>query len=431
MFDREKKFAVKLPFGFRDIFPVELEERNNIKDMIREEFNLWGYGEIKTPVVEYTQNISAGAGDKWKDKIINFFDVDGSLISLRTDMTIPIARLTGMRIKRKDLPVRFCYFANSFRRSLMQKGEKREYNQAGLECIGNDSITSDLEVLVLLTNVLKAVVKDNFRIGIGHIGISEGLCDWLQLNELDKKYIKDNLIHKNFVEIENFLYKKDKNRALLFLSFLKPVKDINWISRELLSLGDPKVTEGINYLTGIFSSLEKLNLSKYLIIDPGILRQFEYYSGLLFEVYSPDINEILGSGGRYDGLIKKFGLQTPATGFALDLDLLHKSAKGCNPDIFRKKFKIMLFGEDNDFIQYFHFSDQLRSLGFAVEIYYGDCPDIDATAKLKGADIAVKIDKAIKNINVIDMDQGSSFHMGIEEFMDELKNGRYAKYSNT
>jgi histidyl-tRNA synthetase len=227
------------------------------------------------------------------------------------------------------------------------------------------------------------------------------------------------------------LYKKDKNRALLFLSFLKPVKDINWISRELLSLGDPKVTEGINYLTGIFSSLEKLNLSKYLIIDPGILRQFEYYSGLLFEVYSPDINEILGSGGRYDGLIKKFGLQTPATGFALDLDLLHKSAKGCNPDIFRKKFKIMLFGEDNDFIQYFHFSDQLRSLGFAVEIYYGDCPDIDATAKLKGADIAVKIDKAIKNINVIDMDQGSSFHMGIEEFMDELKNGRYAKYSNT
>jgi ATP phosphoribosyltransferase regulatory subunit len=194
MFDREKKFAVKLPFGFRDIFPVELEERNNIKDMIREEFNLWGYGEIKTPVVEYTQNISAGAGDKWKDKIINFFDVDGSLISLRTDMTIPIARLTGMRIKRKDLPVRFCYFANSFRRSLMQKGEKREYNQAGLECIGNDSITSDLEVLVLLINVLKAVVKDNFRIGIGHIGISEGLCDWLQLNELDKKYIKDNLI---------------------------------------------------------------------------------------------------------------------------------------------------------------------------------------------------------------------------------------------
>src|SRR5690606_21762982 len=109
-----------------------------IKEIIRKEFSDWGYGEVKTPVDEYTQNISAGAGDKWKDKIINFFDVDGSLISLRTDMTIPIARLAGMRIKDKNLPVRFCYFANSFRRSVMQKGEKREYNQAGLEFIGND-----------------------------------------------------------------------------------------------------------------------------------------------------------------------------------------------------------------------------------------------------------------------------------------------------
>src|SRR4030043_2489020 len=141
--DKEENLIVKLPFGFRDIFPTEAQEKEVIKETIRQEFLLWGYGEVKTPVLEFTKNICAGVGKNWKDKLISFFDIDGNLVSLRADMTVPIARLTGMRIKAGQLPVRFFYFANSFRQSALQKGEKRVLNQAGLEFIGSSSFASD------------------------------------------------------------------------------------------------------------------------------------------------------------------------------------------------------------------------------------------------------------------------------------------------
>ncbi|MFO7929182.1 MAG: ATP phosphoribosyltransferase regulatory subunit, partial [Candidatus Humimicrobiaceae bacterium] len=114
---KNDNLVIKLPYGFRDIFPIESGERKIIQGLIGKEFRQWGYGEVNTPVVEFTKNISAGVGEKWSNKLINFLDIDGSLVSLRTDMTIPIARLAGMRIKKSQLPARFCYFANSFRQS--------------------------------------------------------------------------------------------------------------------------------------------------------------------------------------------------------------------------------------------------------------------------------------------------------------------------
>ncbi len=141
--EKEENLIVKLPFGFRDIFPTEAQEREVIKETIRQEFLLWGYGEVKTPVLEFTKNISAGVGKNWKDKLVSFFDIDGNLVSLRADMTIPIARLTGMRIKSEQLPARFFYFANSFRQSGLSKGKPRVVSQAGLELIGSSGFASD------------------------------------------------------------------------------------------------------------------------------------------------------------------------------------------------------------------------------------------------------------------------------------------------
>ena len=153
--EKEENLIVKLPFGFRDIFPTEAQEREVIEENIRQEFLLWGYGEVKTPVLAYTRNISSGVGKNWNDKLVSFFDIDGSLVSLRADMTIPIARLTGMRIKPEQLPARFFYIANSFRQSGLSKGKPRVISQAGLELIGSSGFASDLEVLAILINILK------------------------------------------------------------------------------------------------------------------------------------------------------------------------------------------------------------------------------------------------------------------------------------
>ncbi|MBE3090153.1 MAG: ATP phosphoribosyltransferase regulatory subunit [Actinobacteria bacterium] len=369
--EKEENLIVKLPFGFRDIFPTEAQEREVIKETIRQEFLLWGYGEVKTPVLEFTKNISSGVGKNWKDKLISFFDIDGNLVSLRADMTIPIARLTGMRIKSEQLPARFFYFANSFRQSGLSKGKPRVVSQAGLELIGSSGFASDLEVLAILINILKKLKIDNFKVGLGHIKIVEGLCDWLKLDFKTGELVRNNLISNNFVEIGELVSKKDSKKAELFMELLKPEKDMEKISGLLSNVDEKKVAESFSYLKKVYEALKELGLNDYMLLDLSIIRDFEYYSGLLFEVYCPKTIDLLGSGGRYDGLIKKFGLDVPATGFALDVDLLHESIGESKLYSFKSEERTIVYGNPEDCLKLVQFASEIKNKGVITELIFG------------------------------------------------------------
>ncbi|MDZ7837282.1 MAG: ATP phosphoribosyltransferase regulatory subunit [Actinomycetota bacterium] len=154
-----------------------------IGDIISRQFRQWGYGEVKTPAVEYTKNISTGVGSKWSNKLINFFDIDGSLVSLRHGYDHTHSQTDRHEDKEKSALARFCYFANSFRQSALQEGVKRVYSQAGLELIGNDSFTADVEILTILNHVLRKLGFKDYKIGLGQVQIIEGLCEWFGLNQ--------------------------------------------------------------------------------------------------------------------------------------------------------------------------------------------------------------------------------------------------------
>jgi ATP phosphoribosyltransferase regulatory subunit len=414
--EKDENLIVKLPFGSRDIFPVEAQEREAIKELIGNEFRFWGYGEVKTPIFEFTKNISAGVGKNWKDKLISFFDIDGNLVSLRADMTVPIARLTGMRIKAGQLPVRFFYFANSFRQSALQKGEKRVLNQAGLEFIGSSSFASDIEVLAILSNILKKLEIKDFKIGIGHVKLIEGLCSWLNLDTKGIEYIKDNLVSKNIVSVEEFLIKKDRQKTNIFIELLKPENDIKNLEKIISRISEKKVTPGFEYLKKVYNVLTELGLGKYLLIDLSMVREFDYYSGLLFEVYSSRITDLLGSGGRYDGLIKKFGLDVPATGFALDVDLLHKSLEESKLDSFRAEERAILFGDENDCLRLIQFSEKLKRKKIIVELLFENENNLEKMAVDRKCRYIFKIKPDSSNLIIFDLNRKSKEIKKIEEY---------------
>ncbi len=389
--DKEEKLILKLPPGFRDFFPLEAQERNAVEDIIREVFISWGYGEVKTPVIEYTKNISAGVGKDWKDKLISFFDNDGDLVSFRADMTIPIARLTAMRIKSRQLPVRFFYFANSFRQTGLQKGQKRVLNQAGLELIGMGGLRADTEILILLAEILNKLHIRDFKIGIGHIGLINGLCNWFGLKDEDEKKIKKDLIFNDIVSIDDFLRSRDKNKTPVFMDILCPVNDIKLLEKKIKKIGHRDVTEAYDYINNIYGFLQKSSLSDHIIIDPGIIREFGYYSGLIFEVYCPEIVEKLGSGGRYDGLVKKFGFDAPATGFALDVDLLHKAIGRDGLSMFRKKNSIIVYNDSADFSEVLKYAEKLRKDGNRIELLSEADAKIEELLENRKADYLYKI----------------------------------------
>lgn len=422
MFENKKDNRVfKLPFGLRDIFPFESRERDNIKRIMEREFKLWGYGEVKTPAIEYTKNISIGVGKNWENKLINFFDVDGSPVSLRTDMTIPIARLTGMRIKKSQLPVRFCYFADSFRQSDIQKGVRRVYNQAGLEFIGSsNAVMSDIEILVILINILNGLNIRDYKIGLGHVEFIEGLCDWFKLNPGDRKYIRRTVAEKNFVALENFLNKKNKDKAEIFVKLIQPESDIKKISSLISKIKEQKVIKSFNYLKRIYNILEKLDCGGYFITDFSIIRDFDYYTGLLFEVYCPNVTDILGSGGRYDGLIKKFGLDIPATGFALDIDLAHKAIEKMD---LRERLKILLKCRDNkNNVELTRMARKLRDSDIIVELSFENISHLEDFARGKDCDLLVEVEPDLENVKITDLNKNTKKVKKTSEFIKEFKN---------
>ncbi len=417
--NKKSNKIVKLPYGLRDIFPSESEERNNIKKIISDEFKKWGYGEIKTPVIEYTENISIGVGKDWKNKLINFFDIDGSLVSLRSDMTIPIARLTGMRIKKEQLPVRFCYFADSFRQSDIQKGIRRICNQAGLEFIGSsNAVMSDTEILIILINILNSINIPEYRIGLGHIEFIDGLCDWFKYDLTEKEYIREVITARNFVELENFLNKRSKNKTDIFIKLMQPESDIKKIFKLISKINEPKVIKSLGYLEKIYKNLKELGYESYLITDFSIIRDFNYYTGLLFEVYCPGVRSILGSGGRYDRLIKEFGLDVPATGFALDIDLAHKAARKSE---IKKSFKILLnCRNEKKSIELIKMACRLRCSDIIVELCFEKIADIKKFAKEKNYNLVVVVEENFKNARVFDFERNIEKVKKIDDFIKEF-----------
>ncbi len=417
---RNDNLVVKLPYGFRDIFPVESRERKIIQGLIGKEFRQWGYGEVNTPVVEFTKNISAGVGEKWSNKLINFLDIDGSLVSLRTDMTIPIARLAGMRIKKSQLPARFCYFANSFRQSALQAGVKRVYSQAGLEFIGSDSFMADVEVLSILNTVLKKLGFKDYKIGLGHLKLIEGLCKWLKLDDKQAKFIKENLVLKNFVNIEKLLIRFGKNKADKFFHLIKPHRSIYDVEEAISGMNIENINEGIEYIKKVYGILDKLGFGDNILIDFSILREFDYYTGLLFEVYSPQTTDMVGSGGRYDGLIKKFGLDVPATGFALDLDLLHKSMDNSILEPYKKDIKILLCSAAVNRVKFLEISKRFRDRDVEVELLFDKRENVDSIAREKNCKFVCELDKGLESIAVKNLESGKREIKEIDHFINEI-----------
>jgi ATP phosphoribosyltransferase regulatory subunit len=402
--ENEENLTLMLPFGFRDIFPVEAQERKDIDEALRNEFISWGYGEVKTPIIEYTKNISAGAGAKWKDKLISFFDIDGNIVSLRADMTVPIARLSGMRIKERQLPARFFYFANSFRQSGPQKGQKRVLNQAGLEFIGAEGISADLEILNILINLLRKSGLKDFKIAIGHVGFFEGAAGWFGLNGQGYETVKENLISKNHVALKEYLAAIDFAKAEVFMDMIKPAKDFKDFKGPCSGISNKKVSASIEYLKQACSVLDGLGFAENIIIDLSIMRDFGYYSGLIFEIYAPGISEMVGSGGRYDGLLKKFGLDVPATGFAIDVDILHKALEGLIFGKSKSSVKIILNVESSDYLKTLKFAEKLKNGGSnIVELIFGFDRDIANISLEKKADFIFKADFKNNTIFISDL----------------------------
>jgi ATP phosphoribosyltransferase regulatory subunit len=307
----------RTPSGTRDVLPEEMREVRALTDRVRSVFERAGYGEVYTPALEYERTFTREGVQVASP--YRLFDEHGDVLVLRSDMTIPIARLAGNRYPTAPTPLRFSYFAHAYRGVRPQRGESREFLQAGVELIGAPGAEGTAEAVTVLCDALEAAGLANFRVGVGDVSLFPALLRSLGIEPPQADLIIAELATGDYVGVERELGRIRLSEADADL--LLRVPRIRGGAEVLAGLDGPLQHAG----TGMRELLDRLDprVSARVIFDFGLVRSLGYYTGAVFQVYDPAHGMPLGSGGRYDDLLGQFGRQLPAVGFALDVERVH------------------------------------------------------------------------------------------------------------
>ncbi len=313
-----------IPPGTRDILPDEMRELHRLQRALIEVFESRGYGEVATPAIEYDEVLTRGGG-RAVDSAYRFFDERGDLLALRSDMTIPIARLVASRYASAELPLRLCYVANAYRAVRPQRGQMREFAQAGVELIGMPAPQGTAEVVEVLEAALVAAGLTRAVIGLGDADLFRQLLAELGVEGAARDSIIERLAMHDLVGLEAELSEvegisDEQCATCVALSQLRGGSDVLGEAR---ALGGVAVERATARIQGTFEALEACGAAGRVQIDLGLLRDLGYYSGAILEIYDPALGHVLGGGGRYDGLLKRFGVDLPAAGFALYMERVH------------------------------------------------------------------------------------------------------------
>jgi histidyl-tRNA synthetase len=301
------------PRGTRDFLPEEMEKRRSVEAVLRERVARWGYREVCTPEFEELELFTARSGAGIIGEIYAFEDKGGRQMALRPELTAPVLRMFVSEAKVHPRPLRWFYFADCFRYERPQKGRYRQFWQFGIELIGADTPRADAEVILLADELLRAAGVP-CDLHVGHLA--------------PVKHLIRELAPEVQAQVMPLLDKRDFDGLAALLSGLGRddlLGDLRALaaSRTLPELFE--ITGGIPERKRIEEIAEILDRNNLIYtLDFGIARGLDYYTGMVFEGFAPNLgaeNQVLG-GGAYRLAHLFGGEDVPSCGFALGFDRL-------------------------------------------------------------------------------------------------------------
>jgi len=358
--------------GTRDLSSEEMACFRLIESTFRDCCLKWGYGEVRTPTLEYLHLFTSigTLTPAMLGRVYSFLDWDGwsgERVVLRPDGTIPVARLYIDSLERKEVAKLF-YVANVF--IFEETGKKtRERWQCGAELIGVSSPLADVELVMLALEVLKRLELEGIELRLSHAGLIEALLTKLGLSSEEQTRIFDRILDGDMETLAKLkLERPELGRTLSSLLGLKG-KASGFLKnlKALFTLDLPELKPYIDDFINIAELLETLGCDYRIDIASG--RGFEYYTGVIFQFFKG--GEKIGGGGRYDALIPLMGgKDTPASGFALYLDRLMSLVK---PEALAKPpgKRILIRAKPDVVKEGFSTAQRLREAGYMAEFYLG------------------------------------------------------------
>lgn len=315
-----------LPEGVEELLPAEARHLENLRRVVLDLFESWGYQQVIPPFIEYIESLLTGTGHDLDLQTFKLIDqISGRLLGVRADMTPQVARIDA-RHSVGDRPSRLCYLGTVLHTQSDHLEKSRSPMQMGAELYGHAGIASDLEIIRLMLAVLDAAGVDGIHLDLGHVGIYRTLIGQAGLSGPDETELFDILQRKAHPELKGFLAStgiaKHTGEMLNAVIDLHGGIEVLSAARTRLAPAGDAVLNDLSDLQAIAERLHDEYPHLPIHIDLAELRGYHYKTGVVFSAFVPGYGREIARGGRYDEIGKVFGKARPATGFSADLKLL-------------------------------------------------------------------------------------------------------------
>jgi histidyl-tRNA synthetase len=309
--------------GVRDFYPGNMAIQNYIFSVMKKTVESFGYSEYGASVLEYAELYKAKSGEEIvNDQTYTFMDKGDREVSLRPEMTPTVARMIAAKLKEFSFPLRWYSIPNVFRYEKPQKGRTREHWQLNVDIFGVKNLNADIEMISMASTIMRNFgLKDSdFEIRINNRKIINYILhDLFKLNDDDSYKISKIIDKKAKISSNDFREMVQEiipERSSEFVEILSSKNFSEFVSK---LPKDAELNGGILEIKEILEKLEKLGITN-AIFAQDIMRGFDYYTGMVFEVYdkNPENIRAVFGGGRYDELLAMFGKEVvPAVGFGM------------------------------------------------------------------------------------------------------------------
>lgn len=316
------KFKAASPEGTRDRLFAECRQLREIRSSLMELFAGRSYKEIITPEVEYYDLFVRAENPLPQEKMLKLVDRSGKLLVMRPDCTTPIARLVASHFKDTPCPYRLCYDETVFRSASVLDGADAELPQCGVELIGAPGLRGDIEIVSLAVDAMLTAGLTDFRLELGHADFFFGLTEELGLSSEDEEALRDCIESRSFARLDELVsgYNGEAADCLRRLPYLFGGPEILDEAESLTS--NPRSLAAVQRLRDIWQELDSAGRGSCISFDLGLVQGLDYYTGVIFQCWTPGAPSSVLAGGRYDRLLCDFGLDLAGAGFAVYISSL-------------------------------------------------------------------------------------------------------------
>jgi len=315
-----------LPQGIEEALPADAARLESLRRDLLDMYAGWGYQLVMPPMIEFIESLLTGTGHDFDLQTFKLIDqLTGRSMGVRADMTPQVARIDSHQLSN-DAPNRLCYMGTVLRTLPDGFGSSRSPFQAGVELYGHAGIESDVEVLCLMVETLRASGIKDISIDIGHVGLYRGLAKQAGFNAEQEATLFEMMQRKAIPEIQAYIAAQNVDKKVA--EMLNALPELHGgescleQAQKSFCNADSVVKDALNYLQQAVTKFTQRVSDVAIHFDLSELRGYHYHTGLLFAAYTPGEGQEIARGGRYDDIGEVFGRARPATGFSCDLKTL-------------------------------------------------------------------------------------------------------------